>query len=73
MKKLAGTPGFAEREKAGGGDQVFCYVNSVFAPGLDEGVGGLWKVSLTGLMKRPCSPVSWEKRHGWAGLMQDFG
>ena len=26
--------------------QVFCYVNSVFAPALDEGVGGLWKVSL---------------------------
>ena len=24
---------------------VFCYVNSVFAPGLDEGVGGLWDVS----------------------------
>ena len=29
---------------AGGNVQVFCYVNSVFAPGLDEGVGGLWKV-----------------------------
>ena len=29
------------------GQQVFCYVNSVFAPGLDEGVGGLWKVSPT--------------------------
>lgn len=25
-------------------DSVFCYVNSVFAPGLDEGVGGLWRV-----------------------------
>ncbi|KAJ5720429.1 Ubiquitin-like protein ATG12 [Penicillium malachiteum] len=24
-------------------DSVFCYVNSVFAPGLDEGVGGLWR------------------------------
>lgn len=24
---------------------MFCYVNSVFAPGLDEGVGALWKVS----------------------------
>ncbi|KAK7550014.1 ubiquitin-like autophagy protein Apg12-domain-containing protein [Phyllosticta citricarpa] len=22
---------------------VFCYVNSVFAPGLDEGVGNLWR------------------------------
>lgn len=28
------------------GGSVFCYVNSVFAPGLDEGVGGLWRVSL---------------------------
>ncbi|KAG7007627.1 3-methyl-2-oxobutanoate hydroxymethyltransferase [Physcia stellaris] len=28
-----------------GGGSVFCYVNSVFAPGLDEGVGGLWRVS----------------------------
>ena len=27
-------------------DSVFCYVNSVFAPGLDEGVGGLWRVSI---------------------------
>jgi hypothetical protein len=26
-------------------DSVFCYVNSVFAPGLDEGMGGLWRVS----------------------------
>ncbi len=28
-----------------GGGSVFCYVNSVFAPGLDEGVGALWRVS----------------------------
>jgi len=36
------------RKKLGVGreESVFCYVNSVFAPGLDEGVGGLWKVSL---------------------------
>ena len=27
------------------GESVFCYINSVFAPGLDEGVGGLWGVS----------------------------
>ena len=26
--------------------QVFCYVNNVFAPALDEGIGGLWKVSI---------------------------
>lgn len=37
-KKLAGLGG-------GEGGGVFCYVNSVFAPGLDEGVGGLWRVS----------------------------
>ncbi|KAL8976550.1 MAG: hypothetical protein Q9177_006832 [Variospora cf. flavescens] len=30
-------------DSAGGGGHVFCYVNSVFAPGLDEGVGGLWR------------------------------
>ena len=28
-------------------ESVFCYVNSVFAPGLDEGVGNLWRVSLS--------------------------
>ncbi|KAL5336675.1 ubiquitin-like autophagy protein Apg12-domain-containing protein [Aspergillus crustosus] len=28
-------------------DSVFCYVNSVFAPGLDEGVGGLWRLFKT--------------------------
>lgn len=36
-------------EGAGGssarGQSVFCYVNNTFAPGLDEGVGGLWRVS----------------------------
>lgn len=26
-------------------DSVFCYVNSVFAPGLDEVVGNLWRAS----------------------------
>ena len=25
-------------------DSVFLYVNNVFAPGLDEGVGNLWRV-----------------------------
>ena len=29
-----------------GGQGLFCYVNSVFAPGLDEGVGNLWRVGL---------------------------
>ena len=29
-------------------ESVFCYVNSVFAPGLDEGVGNLWRVGLHG-------------------------
>ncbi|KAF2716692.1 APG12-domain-containing protein [Polychaeton citri CBS 116435] len=27
---------------------VYCYVNSVFAPGLDEGVGNLWRCFKTG-------------------------
>lgn len=31
---------------AGRGQGLFCYVNSVFAPGLDEGVGNLWRVGL---------------------------
>lgn len=26
-------------------ESVFCYVNSVFSPSLDEGVGNLWRVS----------------------------
>lgn len=38
--------GFLRRRlEVGVGEGVFCYVNSVFAPGLDEGVGGLWRVS----------------------------
>ena len=28
---------------------LFCYVNSVFAPGLDEGVGNLYRVCLLSL------------------------
>ncbi len=43
-KRLAGVAGGGEGNGGGGGG-VFCYVNSVFAPGLDEGVGGLWRVS----------------------------
>jgi hypothetical protein len=30
--------------QVGAAESVFLYVNSVFAPGLDEGVGGLWRV-----------------------------
>lgn len=44
LAKSAGKSGGGEGN--GGGNAVFCYVNSVFAPGLDEGVGGLWRVSL---------------------------
>ena len=29
-------------------ESVFCYVNQVFAPGLDEGVGNLWRCFRTG-------------------------
>lgn len=28
-------------------ESVFCYVNSVFSPSLDEGVGNLWRVSFS--------------------------
>jgi len=35
-------------------DSVFCYVNSVFAPGLDEGVGGLWRVRFRSLSIKGC-------------------
>lgn len=46
-KKLAaqGPGGEGKVGVGAGGGGVFCYVNSVFAPGLDEGVGGLWRVS----------------------------
>ncbi|KAL8860526.1 MAG: hypothetical protein Q9178_003186 [Gyalolechia marmorata] len=46
FKKGEGGGGGAGEELGGGGgggQHVFCYVNSVFAPGLDEGVGGLWR------------------------------
>jgi ubiquitin-like protein ATG12 len=29
-------------------ESIFCYVNQVFAPGLDEGVGNLWRCFKTG-------------------------
>ena len=29
-------------------ESVFCYVNQVFAPGLDEGVGNLWRCFRSG-------------------------
>ncbi len=42
----AGAGGEGKAGAVGNGGGVFCYVNSVFAPGLDEGVGGLWKVGV---------------------------
>ena len=44
------------RRKLGLGEHegVFCYVNSVFAPGLDEGVGNLWRVSFFCLLLFCC-------------------
>jgi ubiquitin-like protein ATG12 len=33
-----------------GKESVFCYVNSSFAPSLDEVVGNLWRVSLSFLL-----------------------
>ncbi|KAI9751652.1 MAG: Ubiquitin-like protein [Chaenotheca gracillima] len=38
--------------KCGPTQSVFCYVNSVFAPALDEGVGALWRVSAPGSDRR---------------------
>lgn len=32
-------------------DSVFLYVNNVFAPGLDEGVGNLWRVGNLSFLK----------------------
>lgn len=32
-------------------DSVFLYVNSVFAPGLDEGLGNLFRVSVPGRLR----------------------
>lgn len=51
--------GQGQGEGATGG--VFCYVNSVFAPGLDEGVGGLWRVSFWGFL---WFFVSWRGKEG---------
>lgn len=28
-------------------DSVFCYINNVFAPSLDEGIGGLYRVPIS--------------------------
>ena len=39
-------------------DSVFCYVNSVFAPGLDEGMGGLWRVSVNSIFYRTSSSLN---------------
>ena len=44
-KSAGGREGGGGKGEGGGQGGVFCYVNSVFAPGLDEGVGGLWRVS----------------------------
>lgn len=58
-KKLAG---LGEGKVGGAGGGVFCYVNSVFAPGLDEGVGGLWRVSFWGFFY-----LFWGVGKGWRG------
>jgi len=51
------------RKKAGikEGDGLFCYVNSVFAPGLDEGVGNLYRVSTFCLFQ---SGRKWRRKMG---------
>lgn len=35
---------YLRRKLGAEAESVFCYVNNIFAPGLDEGVGGLWRV-----------------------------
>lgn len=47
-------------------DSVFLYVNSSFAPALDEVVGNLHRVS--GLSWNP-----WDERGGWMGLGKGKG
>jgi ubiquitin-like protein ATG12 len=47
-------------------ESVFCYVGSVFAPALDEGVGNLWTVSWSG------QGSGWGVRLGWANGSQCF-
>jgi ubiquitin-like protein ATG12 len=39
-------------------DSVFLYVNSVFAPGLDEGVGNLYRVSRSSWAQSGSTPSS---------------
>lgn len=60
--------------KCGPRESVFCYVNSVFAPGLDEVVGNLFKV-------RPVLEFTWINRmlsdavwrcHWWATADDGF-
>lgn len=47
------------RLQVGESEGVFCYVNSVFAPGLDEGVGNLWRVSCCDVLFLLCGLVFW--------------
>lgn len=58
---------------------MFCYVNSVFAPGLDEGVGALWRVSfffslsllISPVEKFPGGGVGWKvKGEGGVGVVR---
>ena len=60
-------------------ESVICYINRVFAPGLDEGVGGLWKVRLDRVFLREIGRggklgqgegrvvEEWEGREGFTG------
>ena len=48
LEAAAGGGGAGNGKRGGGsGDSVFCYVNSCFAPGGDEVVGNLWRVSVS--------------------------
>ena len=58
-------PGFS----SSGAHGVFCYVNSVFAPGLDEGVGGLWRVSACCFYDYEVVYQGWRDAEGGVGEM----
>lgn len=66
-------------------DSVFCYINNVFAPSLDEGVGGLYRVRWFCLahwrqdhshnattMQLTCVFAVFQKRNWWSAMGSVF-
>jgi len=56
------------RLEAGRGESVFCYVNSVFAPGGDEVVGNLFRVSACYVRSECLCLHKREREGGWGSL-----